>query len=142
MPLPNDPFFDYFQHLKSLPDHVLRDIARNDCAEFDYRKQAVEVLVVRKSPLANHPELREFRDVLDAELDGLQFEYPAESEFIPKTVTAGPLTASVTTKTMFGEAPSLVTEIKKTEPSPNFPDAPPSESVHISQTTDPEEITS
>ena len=116
-----DPFFDYHAHLKLLPDHVLRDIARNDCAEYDYRKQAVEVLVVRKSPLANHPELRELRDDLDVELEGVQFEYPAPEEVPP---SSGPLTASVTTKTMFGDIsePATCTIDLKKEPAHNDSD--------------------
>ncbi len=109
-----DPFFDYHAHLKVLPDYVLRDIARNDCAERDYRRQAVEVLVVRKSPLANSPELADLKAELDIELEGVQFEYPAFEEAPPKN--SGPLVASVTTATMFLETPEaaqVLDEVKK-----------------------------
>ena len=99
-----DPFFDYHQHLKVLPDHVLRDIARNDCADRDYRRQAVEILVVRKSVMANHPELSDLKAELDVELEGLQFEYPDPEE---EKQTSGPLVASVTTKTMFSDPPKF-----------------------------------
>jgi hypothetical protein len=110
-----DPFFDYHAHLKLLPDYVLRDIARNDCAERDYRRQAVEVLVVRKSSLANHPELADLKAELDVELDGLQFEYPAPEEAPAKN--SGPLVASVTTATMFSDG-----HVPETEP--DVPPAP------------------
>ena len=41
---------------------------------------------------------------LEAELEGIQYEFPAPSEEIkPVEEPVGPLTASVTTKTMFGE---------------------------------------
>ena len=88
-----DPLFDNFAHLKTFPDHILRDIARNDCAEHDYRKHAVEILVVRKSPLVKHPDLQPFVHELYVELDGIPFEYPDPGP--------GPLVAGVTTKTMF-----------------------------------------
>ena len=127
-----DPLFDNFAHLKTFPDHILRDIARNDCAEHDYRKHAVEILVVRKSPLAKHPDLQSFVDELDVELEGIQFEHP--------DLGPGPLVAGVTTKTMFAD--DLVTSIQKIEPSPNFPDAPPSDSVSIPQPDDPQEVVS
>ncbi len=101
-----DPFFDYHAHLKVLPDHVLRDLARNDCAEWDYRKHAVEVLHVRKSPLVHHPDLHELRMELEAELDGLVFDHPDESAVVePIPAGPGPLVASVTTATMFSDGP-------------------------------------
>lgn len=88
----NDPLFDNFSHLKTFPDHILRDIARNDCAEHAYRKHAVEILVVRKSPLAAHPDLQALVRELNIELEGIQFEYPDPGP--------GPLVASVTTETV------------------------------------------
>ena len=45
MPLSNrDPFSDNAAHLKTFPDHVLLDIARNDAAQKPYRLLAVEIL--------------------------------------------------------------------------------------------------
>lgn len=105
-----DPFFDFHAHLKLLPDHVLRDLARNDCAGWDYRKHAVEVLHVRKSPMVYHPDLKELHAELEAELDGLIFDHPdlsvTNAPNLPslQTVT-GPLVASVTTATMFSDGP-------------------------------------
>ena len=126
----NDPLFDNFAHLKTFPDHLLRDIARNDCADHDYRKHAVEILVTRKSPVVKHPDLQPFVHELNVELEGIQFEYP--------DLGAGPLTSSVTTETMFSD--DIVTSIQKTEPSPNFPEAPPSDSVSIPQPNDPKQV--
>lgn len=128
----NDPLFDNFAHLKTFPDHILRDIARNDCAEHEYRKHAVEILVVRKSPVVKHPDLQPFVHELNVELDGIQFEYPDPGP--------GPLTAGVTTETMFAD--DLVASIQKTEPSPNFPDAPPSDSISVPQPNDTQEVVS
>jgi hypothetical protein len=91
--MPTDPFFDNYAHLTQFPDHILRDLGRNDAAPHDYRKQAVELLVVRKSPFAKHEDLRRFVEELNVELDGVEFEHP------PQTPT---LRASVTTATMFG----------------------------------------
>ena len=101
---PKDPFFDYHLHLLQLPDHVLRDLARNECAGRDYRKHAVEVLYNRKSPLVKHEDLRDLLEEIEAELEGIQFEFPAPSEEVkhetPEAV--GAPSASITTKTMFG----------------------------------------
>lgn len=96
-----DPFNDHNAHLKSFPDSVLRDIARNECAPHDYRKDATEILMVRKSPLADHEDLRLFVIEIRGELEELQFEFPAPEEVKPEP--PGPLRASVTTATMFGE---------------------------------------
>ena len=92
-----DPLFDHYAHLKTFPDSVLRDLARNESAPRDYRKFAVELLVNRRSAFAKHPDLREFVAELEVELDGIDFE-PRATEPGP-----GPLSASITTKTMFGQ---------------------------------------
>ena len=93
-----DPFDDHYQHLFPLPDSTLRDLARNEAAPRDYRKFATELLWVRKSPYVKHTDLREFVVELEAEYEGLDFEFPA-----PKAEEGpGPLTAGVTTTTMFG----------------------------------------
>ena len=91
-----DPFDDRGRHLKHLTDEILRDTARNECAPRDYRKLAVEILLVRKSPYVKHEDLRELVHELNIELDGLQFEYPAP----PPSPT---MTAGFTTKNLFGE---------------------------------------
>lgn len=75
-----DPFDDKYRHLKDFPDHVLRDLGRNDSAQRDYRKRAVEILLVRKSAYAKHDDLRELVYEIEAELDGVQFEYPAPEQ--------------------------------------------------------------
>ena len=99
-----DPLSDHNAHLKSFPDPLLRDIARNESAPRDYRKAATEVLLARKSPLTRHFDLREFVEELEAELDGIQTEFPAPEE--PKLVEpSGPFKTSVTTATMFGDLP-------------------------------------
>jgi hypothetical protein len=98
-----DPFFDYHVHQLSLPDHVLRDLARNECAEKSYRKNAVEILYNRKSPLVRHEDLRDLLEEIEAELEGLQFEFPAPKEEIKsEPPNAGAPSASITTGTMFG----------------------------------------
>ena len=102
-----DPFEDNCRHLTTFPDHVLRDLARNDCAGHDYRKHAVEVLLVRKSPMVQHPDLRQFLEELEVELDGIEFDHPDPGP--------GPLTASVTTATMFGA------DLVPTDPSDPLP---------------------
>jgi hypothetical protein len=86
-----DPFGKDFSHLRSFPDYVLLDIARNGSAQHDYRLLSVEILQGRKSPKINHPDIQDLVRELEIELDGIEFEHPAPS---------GALTASVTTKTM------------------------------------------
>ncbi len=109
MPLSTrDPFDDNCAHLATFPDHILRDIATNECAQHDYRKHAVEVLLVRKSPLVQHPDLRIFVDELEVELDGIEFDHPAPED------APGPLTASVTTETMFSDPPPVPEEVFET----------------------------
>jgi len=95
-----DPFDDKHQHLKSFPDHVLRDLVRNESADMGYRSFAFELLYNKKSPYVQHEDFKYFREKLEAEFEGIQFEFPAPSE---ETESSGPLTAGVTTKTMFGE---------------------------------------
>lgn len=118
MPKIADPLDDHYLHLKPLPDSTLRDVARNDAAPRDYRKFAVELLWVRKSPYVKHTDLREFVQELEAEYDGISFEFPA-----PKIEEGvGPLTAGVTTKTMFGPDESdevpIPPEASKDNPPP------------------------
>lgn len=94
-----DPFSDGYRHLNHLPDSTLRDTARNEAAPRDYRKFAVELLWVRKSPYVKHTDLREFVQEIEAEYEGISFEFPA-----PKVEEGpGPLTSGVTTATMFGQ---------------------------------------
>jgi hypothetical protein len=100
-----------YPELQTYPDHVLRDIARNDAANYDFRMQAVELLVVRKSVFANHEDLLPLVEELRAEFDGVIFEYPPSED---KT-TPPVLSASVTTKTM-----SVESEVGK-PPSPRKP---------------------
>lgn len=95
--MPQDLWDDRDAHLKEFPDHLLFDIARNDSAQRPYRRHAVEILVVRKSPKVKHPDLADLVAELEIELDGIQFEYPAPSG-------SGPLVASVTTETMMQDA--------------------------------------
>jgi len=86
-----DPWADNAASLRTFPDHVLVDIARNDAAQHDYRKLAVEVLWNRKSPKIQHTDLQPFVHELEIELDGVIFDHPAPGN---------PLIASVTTETM------------------------------------------
>lgn len=90
-----DPFSDKGQHLLPLPDHILLDIARNEAAQHDYRKLAVEVLINRKSPKVKHPDLYKFVEILKAELE------LTEIEVVQPDLGPGPLFASVTTDTVF-----------------------------------------
>jgi hypothetical protein len=121
----NNPFFDFYAHLRSFPDPILRDLARNESAPHDYRKYAVELLVNRKSPFAKHPDLREFVTELEVELDGIVFEHPAPGP--------GPLVASITTATIFSDgveeenptAPDDSVQVPDTLPGPEIPPEPP-----------------
>ena len=99
MPLSGrDPFEDNQKHLRTFPDHVLLDIARNDAAQKPYRLLAVEILQVRKSSLIKHPDIQSLVSELEIELDGIVFEHPASNG-------PGPLTSSDTTATMFADGP-------------------------------------
>ena len=101
-----DLFFDFYAHLKEFPDYALLDVARNDSAQWDYRKHAVEVLRARKSPKARHPDLKDLLAELEIELDGIEFETPAPVEDPePEPAGPGPLSAGFTTKNMFADTP-------------------------------------
>jgi hypothetical protein len=95
--MPIDPL-DSIHITKTFPDHVLLDIARNGSAQQDYRLLAVEILHARKSPKLQHPDIQFLVRDLEIELEGIVFEHPAPSG-------PGPLTASVTTETMFADGP-------------------------------------
>jgi hypothetical protein len=126
MPLSTrDPFEDNSQHLRTFPDHVLLDIARNDAAQKPYRLLAVEILQVRKSPLIKHPDIQFLVSELEIELDGIVFEHPAPSG-------PGPLTSSITTATMFADGPVI-----ENESSDSL-----SEVIEIVPTTDPSPVPS
>jgi hypothetical protein len=99
---PKDPFFDYYLHQRSLPDYALRDLARNGAADRSYRKNAVEILRNRKSPFVRHEDLRELLEEIEAELEGIQYDFPAPVEEV-KPVASGTPSASITTATMFGD---------------------------------------
>ena len=99
---PKDPFFDYHLHLLQLQDYVLRDLARNGAADRSYRKNAVEILRNRKSPFVRHEDLRELLEEIEAELEGIQYEFPAPTEEIKPAASTGAPSASITTATMFG----------------------------------------
>ena len=114
MPLSNrDPFDDNCAHLKTFPDHILLDIARNGAAQHDYRLFAVELLHSRKSPKLQHPDIQGLVRDLEIELEGIVFEHPAPSP--------GPLVASVTTSTMFADnrVENGFTGFDFEDPSPN-----------------------
>lgn len=91
-----DPFSDQYRHLNHLQDYVLLDIARNDSAQMDYRLFAVELLQARKSPKLQHPDIQHLVQELEIELDGIVFEHPAPA-------TQPTLSASVTTRTLYGD---------------------------------------
>ena len=93
-----DPFDDHNSHLNPLPDNILLDLARNECAPHGYRLSAVEILRTRKSPKLMHEDIRWLVNELEIELSGIQFEHPAPSG-------PGPMTSSVTTKMMFADGP-------------------------------------
>lgn len=97
--MPVDPFNDNNRHLLPLPDSILRDLGRNEAATREYRKAAVEILWNRKSPYVKHSDLRQFVEELEIELDGIVFDHPASGP--------GPLTSSVTTRTMFSDGPVI-----------------------------------
>ncbi len=99
-----DPWADNAASLRTFPDHVLVDIARNDAAQHDYRKLATEVLWNRKSPRIQHPDLQPFVRELEIELEGVIFDHPAPGN---------PLIASITTESMSREdvLPALQSEM-------------------------------
>lgn len=107
---PADPFDDQGKHLAHLPDTVLRDLGRNQAAPRDYRKKAVEFLWSRQSPYVKHTDLQEFVAELEAEFEGIQFEFPA-----PEPTGPGPLTAGVTIASLYGSEP--IENSEKIEPS-------------------------
>lgn len=120
MPLSNrDPFEDNSAHLKTFPDHILLDIARNDSAQHPYRLLAVEILRARKSSKIKHPDIQHLVAELEIELEGIEFEHPAPSG-------PGPLTAGVTTATMFGDGPVIDNSIPAPQLEPSI-DVPPPE---------------
>lgn len=55
--------------LGHLSPEVLRDLARNESASKEWRKAAVELLILKNHPHAQHPELRELVLELQAEED-------------------------------------------------------------------------
>lgn len=120
-PLSNKSFWEQrFEQCGDFPDHVLVDIARNDAAERRYRLFAVEVLVARKSPKVQHPDLRHLVHELEIELEGIEFVHPAPTG-------GGPLAASITTESI-GYSPEIqnaseVAQLSSGEANPPAPEA-------------------
>lgn len=105
-----DPWADNAASLRTFPDHVLVDIARNDAAQHDYRKLATEVLWNRKSPRIQHLDLQPFVRELEIELDGVIFDHPAPGN---------PLIASITTESLNANEdvlPALQSEVAVPDP--------------------------
>lgn len=98
---------DRYEQFGHLEDDQLLHIARNESAQHGFRITAVELLRQRKSVKASHPELVTLNRELDSQDEQDFGIYPLpevshESEVIPVSESSGPLTASVTTQTMFG----------------------------------------
>ena len=112
-----DPLFDHYLHLKTFTNEVLRDLGRNEAAPREYRKFAVELLLTRKSPFAMHEDLQVFVGELRAELDGIQFDFPA-----PEPSPVPQIKASVTTSTLFGDGQQIDNRDKPEERFTGFDD--------------------
>jgi hypothetical protein len=54
-------------HLAGLSAEVLRDLARNEAASKEWRKAAVELLILKQHPFADHSDLRELKFEIQAE---------------------------------------------------------------------------
>lgn len=55
---------DREDQLRGLSGDVLRDLARNESAEWRWRKAAVKLMLDKKFPQVNHPDLKDLvRDV-------------------------------------------------------------------------------
>jgi len=100
------------EHLSTLTAEVLRDLGRNESADWSWRKGAVAILMDKKHPFAYHPDLKEIRREIEEELEAYHeveslvaqtVEEPSvKREVVPdaKEETPGPFKASFTTKDM------------------------------------------
>jgi hypothetical protein len=96
-------FEQRFEQLGHLPGPILRDIARNGSAPREWRKAAIELMLDKKCPEVNHPDLlallvevraqREAKDEVQSIVESA-IEAPLED------VPTGPFKASVTTESL------------------------------------------
>jgi hypothetical protein len=90
-------------HLGHLPGPILRDIARNDSAPREWRRAAVELMLDRKCPEVNHPDLAELLREVKAQREAKDevqsiVESAIEQPLEDDTPAPGPFVASFTTK--------------------------------------------
>lgn len=103
-------------HLGHLPGPILRDIARNDSAPREWRRAAVELMLDKKCPEVNHPDLAdllrevraqhdakdEVQSIVESAIEGPLDDMPdvVEAHESQRPVT-GPFTASFTTHSLY-----------------------------------------
>lgn len=92
--------------ISHLPGQILFDIARNDSAIPEYRNAAVEILVEKKYPQADNPELAAIvaivKERLKAKADVTDIVETAIEQPLPD-ISPSVFKASVTTETLNGE---------------------------------------
>lgn len=93
----------FAEEMRSFPAQILLAMATNESATKYYRKAAVKLLMENKSPLVNHPELRELRLEIKEEATAKQeveaIVESAVNDHCPEPDKV-PFQASVTTKTL------------------------------------------
>lgn len=82
-----------YEHLDHLPEYVLFSLARNEAAPVEFRRTALEIMVSKGFKSAENPIFRGL---------GLDFEVIEVPEIVPVQEESGPLKASVTTETLYG----------------------------------------
>lgn len=93
-------FEQRYEHIGHLPGPILRDIARNESAPREWRKAAIELMLDKGCPEANHPDflslLLEVKSQREAK-DEVQSIVESAIE-APLDDAPGPFKASFTTK--------------------------------------------
>lgn len=102
-------------HIGHLPAQILLDLARNEAATRDWRKAAVELLIDKGFPQANHPDLaglvmeinaeraakREVEAVVESAIEDEVRPFAVDDEEITSDAAqTGPFRASVTADTI------------------------------------------
>lgn len=100
-----DKMFDQREEqLGHFPAQILLDLARNEAASHEWRKAAVQLLLDKNYPQANHPDLAVL--MLEIRSEGTakdDVESVVESAIEGEIVNHGAPSASVTTKSLQGD---------------------------------------
>lgn len=88
------------EQISHLTSEILFSLARNESGLPEYRKAAVKLLMDKRHPKVNHPELAKIVSDIEKEREAEGEVEAIVEAAIEQPIPAGPFQASITTQTM------------------------------------------